>query len=81
MCMPRLGTSIGISWSPPFFTHITDLMQADDWMKAMEKQLGITQCNDKEKVLYGSFQLHGAAQDWWEAYCFAHENPNTITWD
>jgi hypothetical protein len=31
--------------------------------------------------LSSSGQLQGAAQDWWDAYCFAHENPDTITWD
>ena len=66
---------------PLVFSHSTDPMQADDWLKAMEKQLGIAQCNDKEKVMYGSSQLQGPAQDWWDVYCFAHENPDTITWD
>ena len=32
-------------------------------------------------MLYGSGQLQGASQDWWDAYCFAHENSETITWD
>ena len=39
-------------------------MQAEDWLKAMEKQLVIAQCNDREKVLYSSRQLRGTAQDW-----------------
>ena len=56
-------------------------MQAEDWLKAVEKQLVIAQCNDREKVLYGSGQLQGAAQDWWDSYCFAHQDPDTITWD
>jgi hypothetical protein len=27
-------------------------MEADDWLRAIEKQLNIAQCNDLEKVLY-----------------------------
>ena len=26
---------------PPVFTHATDLLEADDWLRAMEKQLNI----------------------------------------
>jgi hypothetical protein len=43
-------------------------MEADDWLRAVEKQLYIAQYNDLEKVLYASGQLHGAAQDWWESF-------------
>lgn len=53
---------------PPVFTHATDPMEADDWLRAVEKQLNIAQCNDLEKVLYASGQLQGAAQDWWESF-------------
>ena len=49
---------------PPVFTHAADPLEADDWLRAVEKQLNIAQCNDLEKVLYASGQLHGAAQDW-----------------
>ena len=48
---------------PPVFTHASDPMEADDWLRAVEKQLNIAQCNDLEKVLYASGQLQGAAQD------------------
>jgi hypothetical protein len=39
---------------PPVFTHASDPMEADDWLRAVEKQLNIAQCNDLEKVLYAS---------------------------
>ena len=44
---------------PPVFTHSADPMEADDWLRAVERQLNITQCNDLEKVLYASGQLQG----------------------
>ena len=31
------------------FTHSTDPMEADDWLRAVEKQLNIAQYNDLEK--------------------------------
>jgi len=39
---------------PPIFKHSTDPLQADDWLCAIERQLEIAQCDDKEKVLYAS---------------------------
>jgi hypothetical protein len=53
---------------PPVFTNASDPLEADDWLKAVEKQLNITQCSDLEKVLYASGQLQGATQEWWESY-------------
>ena len=53
---------------PPVFTHAVDPLEADDWLRAVEKQLNIAQCNDLEKVLYASSQLQGADQDWWGSY-------------
>jgi hypothetical protein len=50
------------------FTHASDPLEADDWLKVVEKQLNIAQCSDLEKVLYASGQLQGPAQEWWESY-------------
>ncbi|XP_066385120.1 uncharacterized protein [Miscanthus floridulus] len=46
---------------PPVFKHSTDPLQADDWLRAIERQLEIAQCDDKEKVLYAfgyAFRSH-----------------------
>ncbi|WVZ70284.1 hypothetical protein U9M48_018961 [Paspalum notatum var. saurae] len=53
---------------PPTFSHSADPLQADDWLRAVERQLDIPQCNDQERVLYAAGQLRGAALDWWESY-------------
>ena len=42
---------------PPVFSRATDPLEADDWLRAVEKQLNIAQCNDQQKVLYASGQL------------------------
>jgi hypothetical protein len=66
---------------PPVFTHATDPLDADDWLRTLEKQLDIAQCNDMEKVLYASWQLQGAAQDWWDSFKFGHPaKAAPITW-
>jgi hypothetical protein len=38
----------------PVFSHAFDPLEADDWLKTVEKMLTITQCADREKVLYAS---------------------------
>ena len=36
---------------PSVFKHSTDPLEADDWLRAIERQ---PQCNDREKVLYAA---------------------------
>jgi hypothetical protein len=56
------------------------LMEADDWLKIVEKMLTIAQCHDREKVLYASGRLQETATAWWDAYVAAHATPDAITW-
>jgi hypothetical protein len=36
-------------------------MDADDWLKSIEKKLQVVQCNNHEKVLLASQQVSGPA--------------------
>nr|CAB3504337.1 unnamed protein product [Digitaria exilis] len=65
--------------NPPF-SRAKDPMEAEDWIKAVERQLDIAQCDDREKVLYASGQFEGAALDWWVAYQYAQPDRYQITW-
>jgi hypothetical protein len=56
-------------------------MDAEDWLKGVEKKLMIAQCTDREKVLFAAHQLYGTAANWWETYCNTHVNIDTITWN
>jgi hypothetical protein len=55
-------------------------MDADDWLKTIEKKLQVVQCNNHEMVLFASHQLEGPTADWWDAYVEAHEEPKSINW-
>jgi hypothetical protein len=46
-----------MSHKPPSFSHSSDPLEADDWIKTVEKMLNITQCTDREKVLYALGRL------------------------
>jgi NADPH-dependent ferric siderophore reductase len=41
-------------------------MEAEDWLKSIEKTLEIAQGTHQEKVLFVSHQLFGTAAEWWE---------------
>jgi hypothetical protein len=69
-----------MSHCPPVFSHAVDPLEADDWLKTVERMLTITRCDDREKVLYASGPLQGTASAWWDAYVAAHATPDAITW-
>jgi hypothetical protein len=66
---------------PPTFSHSMEPMDANDWLKTVERKLQVVQCNNQEKVLLASHQLIGPATNWWDAYVEAHEEPDTINWN
>jgi hypothetical protein len=65
----------------PTFSHSVEPMDADDWLKSVEKKLQVVQFNNQERVLLALHQLIGPATDWWDAYIEAHEEPDTINWN
>jgi pyruvate dehydrogenase complex dehydrogenase (E1) component len=46
-----------MSHNLPTYSHSVDPLDANDWLKTINKMLNITQCNDREKVLYASVRL------------------------
>jgi hypothetical protein len=69
-----------MSHHPPTYSHSSDPLGADDWLKTITKKLEIVQCTDREMVLYATGRLTGQAADWWDAYSTAYPNRNNITW-
>jgi hypothetical protein len=53
-------------------------MDADDWLKAIEKKLQVVQCTNRERVLFTAHQLVGPTADWWDAYVETHKVPESI---
>jgi hypothetical protein len=56
-------------------------MQAEDWLRSIEKKLEIAQYTDQEKVLFAAHQLFGTATEWWETYHNSHQDVGAITWN
>jgi hypothetical protein len=62
------------------FSHSVEPMDADDWLKTVQKKLQVVQCTNRERVLFAAHQLVGPAADWWDAHVEAQEEPKTINW-
>jgi hypothetical protein len=83
---PKRHRRRGIGWeifsalSRQPFSHAVEPMDADDWLKSVEKKLQVVLCNNHDKVLLASHQLSGPAADWWDAYVEAYEKPESINW-
>jgi hypothetical protein len=65
---------------PLTFSHAVEPMDAYDWLKSIEKNLQVVQCNICERVLLASHQIFGPVTDWWDASVEAHEEPKSINW-
>jgi hypothetical protein len=55
-------------------------MDANDWLKIIEKKLHVVQCTNRERVLFATHQLVGPTVDWWDAYVEAHKESKIINW-
>jgi hypothetical protein len=47
--------------SSPCFAHSADLMDTEDWLRTVERELHTAQCNDREKVLLYSLSANGSS--------------------
>jgi hypothetical protein len=56
-------------------------MEAEAWLKGVEKKLVIAQCMDHEKAIFAVHQLFGTAANWWETYCNTQVDVDSITWN
>ena len=53
---------------PARFSGTTDPMEADDWLRSVNKDLVTVGCTDEEKVRFAAFLLEGPAATWWDNF-------------
>ncbi|XP_066164587.1 uncharacterized protein [Oryza sativa Japonica Group] len=60
----------------------TNPIEANDWLRAIEKKLNLLQCNDQEKVAFAThqLQLQGPASVWWDNYMVTRPAGTEVTW-
>jgi hypothetical protein len=66
---------------PPTFDHSADLMDANNWLRKIEKKLELTELTEEQCVTVAAHQLISTASVWWDSYCDSHPDPLHIEWD
>nr|CAD41297.2 OSJNBa0020J04.2 [Oryza sativa Japonica Group] len=57
-------------------------MEAEDWLRIIEKKLTLVRVRETDKVIFAVNQLEGPASDWWDTYKEARENDaGEPTWE
>ena len=70
-----------MKFRPPTFEHAEDPLEADDWLREINKKLDIIHARGRDRVILAAHQLIGTAGEWWDNYSNASKNPENITWD
>src|SRR4051812_30184029 len=65
---------------PPNFSQAIDPMEADDWLRTIEKKLEIARCDEEDKVPFAAHYLEGAAAVWWDNTRAVWPAEEAITW-
>src|SRR4051812_37806029 len=66
---------------PPSFDQATDPIEADDWLRTMEKKLEIAHCDEVYKVPFATHYLEGYAAIWWDNTKAVWPAGEDITWE
>jgi hypothetical protein len=66
---------------PPTFDHSADLMDADNWLREIEKKLELTELTEEECVTVAAHQLIDTTSLWWDSYYDSHTDLLHIGWD
>jgi len=52
--------------NPPAFRGGVDPIQAEEWLRQIEKILDVMECTETQRVSFASFMFQGEAERWWE---------------
>src|SRR3954467_8581980 len=53
---------------PPVFSYSTEPLDADDWLRSIERKLQAGHVAAGDRVSYATYHLEGAASSWWENF-------------
>ena len=67
--------------NPPSFSRAVDPLDADNWLRTMEKKLEISRTEGNDKVPFVTHYLEGAATIWWENTKAMWPADEEITWE
>ena len=65
---------------PPSFSQAVDPLEADDWLRTIERKLEIARTEEGDKVPFAMHYLEGAAVIWWDNAKAMWPADEEITW-
>ena len=68
-----------LSLKPAKFSYASEPIEADDWLRSINKDLVTCECTEAEKVRFTTHLLEGPAATWWETYQVTHPLED-MTW-
>ena len=66
-------------FDPPTFKGTKDPIEADNWLKEIERLFRAMEVSDGQRVILAVFVLKGNALEWWESTERTHGR-EVITW-
>src|SRR3954468_8498005 len=65
---------------PPIFRCSSEPLEADDWLRSIERKLDTAHVAPDDRVIFAAYFLEGAAAEWWENYVAMQPNGHLVTW-
>jgi hypothetical protein len=64
----RVGMRDFIRLTPPVFSYSTEPLDADYWLRTIERKLQAAHVAQADWVTFAAYHLEGAAGSWWENF-------------
>src|SRR3954463_13155606 len=65
---------------PPVFRCSSEPLEADDWLRSIERKLETAHVAPDDRVIFAVYFLEGAAAEWWENYVAMQPDGHVVTW-
>src|SRR3954469_2871494 len=65
---------------PPVFRCSSEPLEADDWLRSIERKLDAAHVAPHDRVIFAVYFLEGAAFQWWENYVAMQPDGHVVTW-
>src|SRR4051794_7010647 len=65
---------------PPVFRCSYEPLEADDWLRSIERKLDTAHVSPDDRVIFAAYFLEGVAAEWWENYVAMQPDGHLVTW-
>ena len=64
----------------PVFRCSSEPLDADDWLRSIERKLETAHVSPDDRVMFAAYFLEGAAGEWWESFVAMQPDGHIVTW-